>query len=427
MSHVHRHQHVGFVPAPATSFNTDKPDTPVVVGRPGPAMQRGVAQARTAAAPQPVVPSGNGVIDPAAPNTPSQVMIATYNVENLFDTVHDPKVDADDGEFLPGGRNHWTEDKYKAKLDNIARVIRSVNGGRGPDILGLEEIENRKVLEDLVARLPDLGYQIIHFDSKDARGIDNAILARSNYQLVGQPSLHQVESNDPHDPVWQGKTTRGILEATFEVMGVPVTIFVNHWPSQGSGSAAVPRRMQAAQKLRELVSAHNAKDGKGEIVAVGDFNINPSDKSFGPEGLQATGSVAKALSGAALVYETDADTFQRLAPHVPTEVFEDLTRYDELRNGELGRKIGTEYFSRDREWSILDMIFVNKALVPGDKVGFAVVPGSTVRVANQFTAHSDGTPRRTFENDGHESASDIGYSDHFMKVTRLEKVEPKTA
>ena len=107
-------------------------------------------------------------------------VIGFYNVENLFDIYDDPV--KNDEEFLPDGRNNWTQAKYEKKLHNIARVINAMKEENGVyhTVLGVSEIENRLVLEDLVS-LPELAganYQIVHYDSPDARGVDVALLYR---------------------------------------------------------------------------------------------------------------------------------------------------------------------------------------------------------------------------------------------------------
>ena len=105
-------------------------------------------------------------------------VIGFYNLENLFDTYDDPV--KNDEEFLPDGANKWTEAKYQKKLANMAKVIKemALENGRYHTILGVSEIENRLVLEDLVMQpeIADANYQIIHYDGPDRRGVDVALL-----------------------------------------------------------------------------------------------------------------------------------------------------------------------------------------------------------------------------------------------------------
>ena len=105
-----------------------------------------------------------------------ELCIATWNVENLFDLEDDPNVQYDE-DFTPQAPNRWTKERLDIKLKNLASIISKMNNGRGPDALGLCEIENRKVIEMLVAKLAPLGrdYQIVHKDSDSDRGIDTAL------------------------------------------------------------------------------------------------------------------------------------------------------------------------------------------------------------------------------------------------------------
>ncbi|MDB4144903.1 endonuclease/exonuclease/phosphatase family protein, partial [Flavobacteriaceae bacterium] len=109
--------------------------------------------------------------------------IAFYNVENLFDTLDDPKTFDDDR--TPNGRDKWTEDIYLKKSKNIARVISEIGKdivGTSPSIIGLCEVENKKVLIDLInnKELKNQGYGIVHFDSPDERGVDVGLLFNTN-------------------------------------------------------------------------------------------------------------------------------------------------------------------------------------------------------------------------------------------------------
>ena len=102
-------------------------------------------------------------------------LVGFYNLENLFDTIDDPL--KNDEEFLPNGANQWNTEKYTTKLHNMAYAISTIGTDWSPDgvaVLGVSEIENRTVLEDLVAQpeIKDRNYQIVHYDSPDRRGVD---------------------------------------------------------------------------------------------------------------------------------------------------------------------------------------------------------------------------------------------------------------
>ena len=126
-------------------------------------------------------------------------IIGFYNLENLFDTYDDPV--KNDAEYLPDGKNKWTDAKYQKKLSNMAKVIRSMakDNGRFHTILGISEVENRLVVEDLVAdpQIAEANYQIVHFDSPDRRGIDVALLYRPDQFEVLETESIPYDFNSP--------------------------------------------------------------------------------------------------------------------------------------------------------------------------------------------------------------------------------------
>jgi hypothetical protein len=151
--------------------------------------------------------------DPRAVAGADEVIVATYNVEALFDCEKDHE--KQDHEYLPHGFYAWTEEKLARKLANIGRVIRTIADGRGPDILALNEVENRPIVLRLRDdALEDLGYKtVVHLDTECMYGLDNAILSR--FDLVGEPRIHSV--NDFRTEA--SRRARGILEATFDCTG----------------------------------------------------------------------------------------------------------------------------------------------------------------------------------------------------------------
>jgi len=208
------------------------------------------------------------ITDTAAQTNPT--VVGFYNVENLFDTVDDLKID--DEEFLPNGANQWTEDKYQQKLNNISRVI----AGFKPAILGVSEIENRKVLEDLVLH-PNIKaghYQIVHFDMQDARGIDVALLYQPS---VFKPfKIVQVKITDPDEPNFK---TRNILWVKGLFKGDTLHVAINHWPSRRGGGSET-KRILAAKALRKTVDSVLQVNPKSNIVMMGDFNDDPNNRSI---------------------------------------------------------------------------------------------------------------------------------------------------
>jgi len=157
--------------------------------------------------------------------------IGFYNVENLFDTEDDP--DIWDEEFTPDGKKAWTEDKYKEKITNMAYVISQMGKDLTPNgvsILGLSEIENRKVVEDLLQdpQIKDRGYEIVHYDSPDFRGIDVGLIYNPDHYKVTKSTPINVDISVGD----RKRTTRDILHVEGMFDGEPLHILVNHWPSR---------------------------------------------------------------------------------------------------------------------------------------------------------------------------------------------------
>lgn len=201
--------------------------------------------------------------------------IAFYNVENLFDTQRDPKIIDED--FTPDGKLNWTEEKYQKKLNNLAFVINQLGTplSKGAAIVGVAEVENRKVLQDLVntGNLKKKNYKIVHIDSPDARGIDVALLY--------DPLLFKVTSSKAIPFTIPGKKdikTRDMLVVNGYLAGEPISIIVNHWPSRrGEGSDAL--RERAAEICKQISDSIYKANPKTGIIIMGDMNDDPKDKS----------------------------------------------------------------------------------------------------------------------------------------------------
>jgi len=184
-------------------------------------------------------------------------LIAFYNLENLFDTL-DTKGVLDE-EFTPEGPNKWTGSRYLEKLGNMALVISRIGEDDGwtggPAVLGVSEIENRSVLEDLAAHplLKESNYQIVHYDSPDRRGVDVALMYRPRFFRVTSSASPSLDlTNDEGEPVY----TRDQLVVSGIFDGEPMHFIVGHWPSRSGGElTSRPRRIAAAQLSRRIVAA----------------------------------------------------------------------------------------------------------------------------------------------------------------------------
>ncbi|MBT8384499.1 MAG: endonuclease [Bacteroidia bacterium] len=206
--------------------------------------------------------------------------IAFYNVENLFDIANNPKTLDDD--FTPLGRNKWNIKRYNRKLDKMSTVISQIGlqeSGYVPAVIGLAEVENRKVVDDLINRkhLKDHDYGIVHFNSPDERGVDVSLLYRKSiFELLHAENITLFLKNEEGERDF----TRDVLLVRGKLKGELIHILVNHWPSRRSGSDKTEvKRIKAAQLVSEIISNIKAEYEEARIIIMGDFNDNPTNVS----------------------------------------------------------------------------------------------------------------------------------------------------
>lgn len=217
--------------------------------------------------------------------------VVFYNVENLFDTIDEP--DKLDDDFLPSSEKAWGTRRYSAKLDSLARAVRAAARDLPPDLVGLAEVENRLVLEDLAQAIGrgEAEYGVVHYESPDLRGIDVALLHRTDRRGLKLRKASRLRLAFPDEPLQVIRetgdsvpyTSRDILHAEFKLGGLrgPLHVFVNHWPSRRGGlEASEPRRVVAASRLRARIDSLHAAGGDPRILAMGDFNDEPPDRSL---------------------------------------------------------------------------------------------------------------------------------------------------
>lgn len=200
-----------------------------------------------------------------------------YNCENFFDIYNDSLKQDDD--FTPDGKNYWTYNKFQTKVWHVAEVITNVGGWQPPEIVGLCEIENQYVLEQLTKNSPlkAFGYKIIHFESPDERGIDVALLYIPERFKPIMSSPIRVTF-----PEAGARPTRDILyvKGTIE-NGDTLNIFVNHWPSRLGGMLeSEPKRMLVAKLLRSKVDSIFKVNPNAKIFIMGDLNDFPTNNSL---------------------------------------------------------------------------------------------------------------------------------------------------
>jgi endonuclease/exonuclease/phosphatase family metal-dependent hydrolase len=210
------------------------------------------------------------------PSAKNSLTIVFYNVENLFDIVNDPA--RNDEEFLPESPKQWTGERYSKKISDLAKVLSSVNDKELPGLIGLAEVENKNVLEDLIAaqKLKKGKYGIVHFDSKDERGIDVALLySKEEIEVIDSRAIPVVFGFDIQD------VTRDILYAKCKLKdGDIYHVFVNHWPSRSPNEQdSEIKRVTAAIALRKEVDNILNFENEARIIIMGDFNDEPTNKS----------------------------------------------------------------------------------------------------------------------------------------------------
>lgn len=208
--------------------------------------------------------------------------IAFYNVENLYDFKDDPITFDED--WTPTGANKWTEEIYKAKSKNMAKVISEIGAdvtNTTPAIIGVCEIENRRVLEDLLNQeyLVKQDYGIIHFDSPDRRGIDVALLYQKGVFTPTNYKAFELLLYDDNDKS-KRRYTRDQLLVSGMLDGERIHIIVNHWPSRfGGEERSRPSRVKAAKLNMKIMDSIFSEEPYAKIITMGDLNDDPNNHS----------------------------------------------------------------------------------------------------------------------------------------------------
>jgi endonuclease/exonuclease/phosphatase family metal-dependent hydrolase len=307
------------------------------------------------------------------------ISIMSINAQNLFDTIDDKG--KDDKAFLPieqkQSKEHknscnsisvkrwrmecffqdWDEETKNAKLNNLLEVIVSYDTN-GADVIGLQEIENMNILEQLYNLLEPFGYKDFYLlESTDKRGVDTAFI--SKYEITN-PKLHYVNFS----PEFETIDTRPIFEVDININGKALKFYNLHFPSNWH---PVQMRIESFEKLKELISSH-----KDPSIALGDFNVNSKDdKQFS-------------------IYKNQEDYWK--VAH---------------REGCRSCK-GTYYYGRGKSWDFLDTIMISK------NRGIEFVTDSIDVYKTSFNVYKDTGRPRWFDSDSRE-----GVSDHFPIVAKI--------
>ncbi|WP_225036104.1 endonuclease [Winogradskyella sp. SM1960] len=207
--------------------------------------------------------------------------IAFYNIENLFDIENDPLTNDDD--FLPTSAKRWTIKRYQNKLMKLGTAISKIGKDDtevAPVLVGLAEVENQKVLSDLIhsKNLKDENYDYVHYNSLDERGIDVALLYKTDFFSVHYSETFSVYLQNERG---QRDYTRDILLVQGELHNEQVHIIVNHWPSRREGvKESEVKRIAAANVVNSIIKNLKSENPETKIIVMGDFNDNPNCKSL---------------------------------------------------------------------------------------------------------------------------------------------------
>jgi predicted extracellular nuclease len=303
--------------------------------------------------------------------TPLRIMF--YNVENLFDIYDDTLTD--DNEFLPDGTRRWNMSRYNQKINSVHKVIIAAGEWDPPQIVAFCEIENRKVLEDLIGNtyLSKFDYGIIHEDSPDRRGIDVCLIYRKKILKIIHFSYWIPEKIKPED-----FNSRSVLYAKLLSGSDTIHLIVNHWPSRRGGVlAGEDFRLNISQMIREKVDSIMEKNpADAKILIIGDFNCTPAD--------QAIWSMTR----------SDEESKSLI----------NLSESLDAQNSGTYRYMGT--------WEMIDQVIVSQGLLKSNK-GFRTSAGWLKIFKPEFILTRDGkypgfTPYSTYRGFKYQG----GFSDH---------------
>ncbi|MBD3635819.1 MAG: endonuclease/exonuclease/phosphatase family protein [Crocinitomicaceae bacterium] len=315
--------------------------------------------------------------------------VGFYNLENLFDYWDDTLIH--DEEYMPDGAKAWDSLKYASKLENMSRVVSEIGTSITPDgaaVLGVCEVENRGVLEDLVAmpKLKDRNYQIVHFDSPDRRGVDVGFLYQEKYFQLKHADKYPLIFTDDDG---RKRFTRDQLVVTGDMDGEEISFIVCHWPSRWGGQkASEPRRIEAAKVSRRIIDSLQNLDPNAKIILMGDLNDDPVDVSM-TEYVRAKGKKNKLKEG---------------------DLFNTMWKHYKKGNGTLAY--------RDA-WNLFDQIVISQPFLSNDASSYILHQAYVFKrdYMLQKEGQYAGYPLRT-----HAGGKWMnGYSDHFPAFIILKK------
>ena len=308
-------------------------------------------------------------------------VIGFYNLENLYDTIDNPLIN--DNDFTPSGIKKYGTAIFRDKLNKLSKVIGEIGtayADNGVSILGVAEIENDTVLQFLIQHplLKKRNYHIVHASSKDARGVDVALLYRPLHFTPVEAQKLFVALPDKSKDV---SFTRDILYCKGVLYTDTIHIYVNHWPSRRGGQfRSEPARMRAANVCRKHIDSIQTQHPDAKIIVMGDMNDDPDDRSI-RIGLKAKSKTEDLKPG---------------------DLYNPWAKWLEKGVGTLAH--------RDR-WGLFDQILFSQSWMNKNAEGFHFFREGIFSppYLSEFTGKYKGYPMRTWEGNRYRG----GYSDHF--------------
>lgn len=306
--------------------------------------------------------------------------IGFYNVENLFDTVNNPKTFDED--YLPKSRRKWTLKRYYQKVKKLSSVISQLgtnSSNHMPVIVGLVEVENSNVVQDLISHknLNKGSYAYVHYDSPDERGIDVALIYNTNFFEVYSSKTYALEFTEEDGSI---DYTRDILRVSGSLNGELIHILVNHWPSRRDGLEETKEyRIRAAKMAHKAIEDIKSEIENPKIIIMGDFNDDPTSES--------------------------------IKDHLVTEDF--FNPMESLFKKGLGTS------SYNKKWHLFDQIIFSKNFINSDRKKHSFLHAEIFKKdwLTVFKGKLKGSPFRTYIGPWYKG----GYSDHFPVYAYLKK------
>jgi len=325
----------------------------------------------------------------------TSAIIAFYNLENFYDTVDNPNINDED--FLPNGPKNYNSKVYWTKVEHLATVISQIGTDVNPDgiaLIGVAEIENDTVLNDLIHHpfLKQRNYKIVHYDSRDIRGVDVALLYNPKYFTVINSKKLFVHLPEGAKSAY---FTRDVLWVKGILNGDTIHVFVNHWPSRvGGEQRSAPGRAAAAMVDKNVIDSIEVKQPNAKIIVMGDLNDDPISASV-TKVLGAKGNIEDVKQGE--LYDPWINMYKK----------------------------GYGTLAYNDAWGLFDQIIINYAWLNKNQPGYFFYQQHIFN--KEFMVENigkyKGYPMRTWDGNVYRG----GYSDHFPTyIILLKKVDSQS-